>query len=643
MMKNWHAQSQSLLREYGFLCLLSVGLFLLTRYSVTYGAGSDPRYTLIVSQSILDNGTIQLNSYQDDEIWGMPAGFDDDPNILKIGGRYYNYFPAGPSILSLPFVVMTKAVGWDMRRTQDNINAQRLLSSFSAVLVLWLVYSLVRVYLGQMASLVITAVSVFGSTLISTLGTAWWSTNICVIFIGLGLLLLVRYDGGKSLTVYPILLGTLLFLAYLSRAAAATFIVAVFLYLGLKDWRQMVKTAVVAAFLLALFLLWSHQEFGSWLPIYYSPARLQVERTPLWLAIVGHLLSPARGLFIYSPFFVLLLPGLWLLWPRLKQRPLLWLCLLWLLLHLYVASRGTSWWGGHSFGPRILTELMLPLTLLTAWLWREAQPLLQRRQRTTWAALYLLLGVAAVFIHSYQGLYNYSTILWNVVTQVYPVPPFTPPWGDLFNWRYPQFLATNQMLCTLDTARAEAILPRQTFLKSYQWGTPLSFDPAATSYALLALSQNQAQPSPPQLPALFAGWEPVDNDRAPYRTGQCDKLRIYFQTTTIPENGTTLVIRSSAFGRQRAFFSINGQPAGEWHFQQQPKLAPETAVLSLDPTLFQANAVNELTISLPDAQRASYRDPVRLALAIDHITICPTNLVDAATDSQNCPSLLLQR
>ena len=635
-MKNWAEKCQCLWQEYKFILLLSVVVFLLTRYSVTYGAGSDPRYTLIVSQSILDNGTIQLNAYQHDEIWGAPADFDANVNILKVNGRYYNYFPVGPSLLSIPFVAITKGLGWDMRQARDNVNAQRLLSSLSVVLLLWLVYHMVRVYLPPSDSLVITAVAIFGSTLISTLGVAWWSLNCSVLFIAFSLLLLVRYDARQSPSVQPLLLGFLLFLAYLSRAAAAAFIVPVFLYLGLKDWRQMMQTAVTAALPLSLFLLWSQQEFGTWLPIYYSTMRLQVERSSLWVALLGHLFSPARGLFTFTPYLLLVLPALWLLRTRLRQRPLLWLCLFWLGLHLFAATRGTSWWGGHSFGPRILTELMLPLTLLIACLWYEAKAAWPWRQRRIWVAVYLLLGGTAVFIHSYQGLYNYSTILWNVATQERPVPPFTPPWGDLFNWRYPQILATNQMLCRLDKTRAEALLAQNLGLKSYQWGTPVTFDQSVTSFDLLKAQQSWPQFMIPHPPALFVGWEPVDNDRAPFRPVQCDQIHVYFQITAVPATPVSLIIRSAAFGQQRALIALNGQPVGEWHFTQQLKLDPETAVISLDSSLFQANAINKLTIDLPQAHRAKYNDPTQLSLAIAEIIMCPIDLIEEHTNGQNC-------
>jgi hypothetical protein len=129
------------------LLLLSLLVFLLSWHGLIYGAGSDPRYTLIVSQSILENGTIALDAYANDLIWGEPANFAENFNIVERNGRFYNYFPAGPSILSVPFVAMANWAGWDMRLAVDNIYAQRLLSSLSLVALLWLMAGIAHCFL----------------------------------------------------------------------------------------------------------------------------------------------------------------------------------------------------------------------------------------------------------------------------------------------------------------------------------------------------------------------------------------------------------------------------------------------------------------------------------------------------------------
>lgn len=307
----WRATGKRIVWEHRAVILLSAIIYVMARYSVTYGAGTDPRYTLIVSQSILDHGTIQLDAYQGDAIWGKLANLESDPNIVTVKGRFYNYFPVGPSVLSLPFVALVRVAGWDMRLPQDNINAQRLLSAVTAVLALWLLYLTSLQYMDRASSLVVAGVMTLGSTLLSTLAVALWSSNFSVLFLGLALLLLARYDAGRSTTTHPWALGGLLFLAFFCRASAAAFILPTLLYLWWKQPRQVVLASICAAVPLALFLLWSRIEFTNWLPIYYSVARLQAERDPLSRALLGHLFSPSRGLLVYSPFLLLLIPGFW--------------------------------------------------------------------------------------------------------------------------------------------------------------------------------------------------------------------------------------------------------------------------------------------------------------------------------------------
>lgn len=609
-------------------------VFLLAWRGLTYGAGSDPRYTLIVSQSVLDNGTIALDAYADDDIWGEPANFAENFNIVERNGSFYNYFPAGPSLLSVPFVAVARFVGWDMRLAADNINAQRLLSALSLVVLLWLMAGMARCFVPWRSGLVITAVSLLGSPLISTMGTALWSINFSVLAIAAALLLLLRREMGLSKTVHPFWLGLLLFLAYFSRAAAAAFILPVLVLLAYRArWhgedtghsgieessksakslifssqaRELVVTAVTAATLLALFLLWSKLVFGSWLPIYYSAARLGVDRGPGWVALLGVLFSSGRGLFVYGPTAVLLL-----FLPRwLWRRPLAWLCLGWIGLHLTVVLRGTVWWGGDAFGPRILTELMLAFFLLTLLAWRQncQQPAVVRQRL---AAAYLVLGLFGIWLHSYQGLYNYSTALWNAVASHQPAPPYTGAWGDLFSWRYPQFAASNGSLCQMAAQRTRQIVAAAGVLRPYQFNEPIGYS-LATAVTLHNI------PAPNHSPAALIGWAPLDNDRARHRELFCDEAAVLFQLGEVPSGVYELELKTAAFGRQRVQIWLNGTFVAETVFVQQPGLAAETAVFSLDSALFLPNTVNALILALPDAYPFSDQDPSRLSLAIESI------------------------
>ncbi|HLY73379.1 MAG TPA: hypothetical protein VKU80_04605 [Planctomycetota bacterium] len=73
-----------------------------------------------------------------------------------------------------------------------------------------------------------------------------------------------------------------------------------------------------------------------------------VWQTPLWVGLPGLLLSPARGLLVFSPFLGFALWGAWLVWrgdgwwtlrPASAAFALL----------LLLSSWWFDWWGGHSF------------------------------------------------------------------------------------------------------------------------------------------------------------------------------------------------------------------------------------------------------------------------------------------------------
>jgi len=92
-----------------------------------------------------------------------------------------------------------------------------------------------------------------------------------------------------------------------------------------------------------------------------------VWQTPLWIGLPGILISPARGLLVFSPFLAFALWGAWRVWkeePYRIPRPVS--AALGLLLVL--SSLWFDWWGGHSFGYRLIADLtpLLALLLLPA-------------------------------------------------------------------------------------------------------------------------------------------------------------------------------------------------------------------------------------------------------------------------------------
>jgi hypothetical protein len=78
-------------------------------------------------------------------------------------------------------------------------------------------------------------------------------------------------------------------------------------------------------------------------------------------ALASNLVSPARGLLIFTPVFVFSIISLV---KRSWTSPLApWLASLALAHYLLVSTFVSVWWAGHAYGPRYLTDMMPVLAL----------------------------------------------------------------------------------------------------------------------------------------------------------------------------------------------------------------------------------------------------------------------------------------
>jgi hypothetical protein len=85
--------------------------------------------------------------------------------------------------------------------------------------------------------------------------------------------------------------------------------------------------------------------------------------------LLGLLVSPNRGLFVFSPIFLFSFAYL-LHIPRLLRDDSIYRYLaVSVVLLVLVYSKWSMWWGGHSFGYRLLVETVPPLLLILARAW----------------------------------------------------------------------------------------------------------------------------------------------------------------------------------------------------------------------------------------------------------------------------------
>jgi hypothetical protein len=406
------------------------------RVSSTNG---DPQLTLLTAQAILENGSIQLDEYKArviDEHFTTGKWKYHEVN----GHTYYNY-PLGTPILSVPFVAVANALGYDMAIESHDHFWQIQIAAILCVVMLLLLRKIALRFMDKWSALFWSTAFMFSTSFLSVNGTALWSFHFELIFLCLAVLEIIRVEQTEGSSVRPLYMGMLLFMAWFTRPAALPFLVAVMLWLA---WRRNLKVFVMVGLsscaLLVLFIVYSMLVHQRWLPLYYDPFTWNgaVSQHTMFFKLKALLFSPFRGLFIYTPILLASFVGLFI--PVVRRSKLYGVMMVWFALHVLMLTRHGNWWGGWSYGPRLFTDalpaliVMFFLTIQHAEKW--SRPIAKMFMQV-FVVVTLFFGV---FVHTLQGVYNPETITWNDFPQADLVPDFYA-----WNWRYPAFFANAEM------------------------------------------------------------------------------------------------------------------------------------------------------------------------------------------------------
>ena len=572
-------------RYHWFGWLLAALIVTVIATQETYNTRSDPRGTLLVSQALAQHGTLKLDAY------GKPLLDRYGYVIQHKAGHFYHYFPLGTALLSSPFVAVANALGFDM--TRDEHLVQMALTALAALLIAFILYRTARLYLPRTPSLLLTGLCWFGSSLASTVGTALWSHDFALVFSSAAIFLLlsrpVQTPGSATQVAVPqpvslrprerlrpLLIGACLFLAYLCRPTLALLAPFLLLYYFIQDRKSSLLAALTLGLLLLAFMGWSIGEFAQILPDYYLPKRL--EGGEFATALYANLLSPARGLLIFSPFIAVSL--LLTLVLAARNKALLSLSLIslaWPTAHLLSISQFPHWWAGWSFGPRLMVDALPGLYVGLF----SALGALRQRRRLAYAAL-LGSGLLAIHINTYQALFNPYGMHWNVEPNVDLYPEY------LFDWRYPQFLH-NQ-------ARHER---RLSEFYSQQL-------PKITG--LINVSYDSEQ-------AAFDGFYELEPGFR-WSEGHAAKLHLVLDEQTQQALRGEIELLAGFLDKQRLLIGLNGEQVYSGKFYGGER----EIRFQVPPELFRTG-LNTFTFQLPDAHKPASADPRILAMAFRKLSI----------------------
>jgi hypothetical protein len=410
---------------------------------------NDSKYSMMLSQCLIDHRSFQLEHYAVPSLPALQRGDyvqnGDIYQIEQVGSHLYYFFPPGSSILSTPFVLLANAFGTSAVKPDNSFNLpgetkiESVLAAFLMAALAAIFFYLARLLLPIRYCLLVTLGGALGTQIWSTASRAMFTDTWAVLLLSLVVFSLLAHET-KETRLRPVLLASLLAWSYFVYPSYAVHVAAISLYLlFILSWRQQIAYVSTGIGWFAGLVLYSWHNFGQLLPNYFRPGRLLFGK--FWTALTGNLISPSRGLLIFVPALLFVAYLLIRFRRQLPHKRLVVLALAAMIAHLIVISGFDHWWGGHSYGPRLMTAFVPWLVLLSV---LGLNAMLKRRtvgngiarfERVATSAVGIVLLAASIFIHA-RGALSPATSIWNSLPGNVDLKP-----ERIWDWRQPQFLA----------------------------------------------------------------------------------------------------------------------------------------------------------------------------------------------------------
>ena len=326
---------------------------------------------------------------------------------------FVGVFGPGPGLVALPFAVLAHLAG--VRFWEGEAPAWALAKLTAALLSagsVALLYLTAVAFVTRRRALLVAIAYAVGSGIWAISSQSLWQQTPVIFFLALGVFCLLRCPGAWLRGAAA---GLALSAAAACRPTALLVLLVVAAWLLVCDRKAFAALVVGALPVAAALLAYNAYYLGSPLELgqlvrgadlaRHKTGSPEVWQTPLWLGALGLLLSPGRGLLVYSPFLAAAFAGAVLAWTDVRYAALRFLTFavpaLWI-----PAFAWFDWWGGWAYGYRPIIDSLPLLALLCV---PAVDWMLERR---VWRAAFAIALAWSVLVQA-LGAFAYSPWGWN--------------------------------------------------------------------------------------------------------------------------------------------------------------------------------------------------------------------------------------
>jgi 4-amino-4-deoxy-L-arabinose transferase-like glycosyltransferase len=350
--------------------LLGVLSFVVYNANLREISSQDTFPTRLLPVALIREGTLTLDMFFRDQPADAPLPYW----VQRANGRYVSNYPLLPALLATPVYVLPIRLLGGNSWVLINVLA-KLAASLIAALSVMLVYLAAARLERESVAAAIAVVYALATSTWSISSQGLWPHGPAALFLAAAL---VCVTGGAERPWLLDAAGVAAGLMLATRPITVFMAAAVVAYVLHRDlWRGLRAAAWCGAAVLP-FVAYNVWTFGA-LEGGYAGMHAAFEAdgwtgtwsTPLAQGLAGVLVSPSRGLFVYSPILLLALLGLG---PALRREQWLFGYLAaGIAASLLILAKYSVWFGGASFGPRLCTEFMPALALFLAPAWQRLE------------------------------------------------------------------------------------------------------------------------------------------------------------------------------------------------------------------------------------------------------------------------------
>ncbi|MDD1728688.1 MAG: glycosyltransferase family 39 protein [Methanospirillum sp.] len=482
-------------------------------------------------------------------------------SFIAVNNNLYSYYPIVTPILVTPLYVVSYIFMKMMHIPLDMSNSscflivyimEKIAASFITAAAITVFYAGMKEVIRKNIALITALILAFGTSMWSINSQALWQHGMIALLFSIGFYLIIRNERQTDSRIF-ILLGICSGLLVFTRPADAFLVLPAFVYAALKRREDFVTYCVSAGIATFPIVIYNESVAGNLFGGYSNLLSEFSFGLPTLVHMAGLLISPNRGLFVFTPIAILALLGIFQIRSTIKNLTLQRVfisCGIAFILEILVYSAFDCWWAGTTYGPRFLAG-SLPLIFILVGIFLDSQISTDEKRKDGLSSAKIVWGIVIVLV------------AWSIFVQV--VGAFYYPNGN-WNDSPSTFTLVGSNFATADTSRLWSITDNQIFT-TFNAG-PIIINPI-NILENLQRKNDIIDPStdfPIRIGTNFNnGWSKLEyHEGHPFRTiANYSSVSIQYMRYSLVQNNCTLLIVASAVDSPKTLeVTVNGKSAG---------------------------------------------------------------------------------